>query len=249
MKIRVFGDLHGRDFWKDWVDARWVDRYVFLGDYVDEFQLHDVQILRNLRELLKYKADHPRRVVLLYGNHDLHYLYGWMRCSGFRQSYSVQVGKLLRDAQERQHIQMAYQYTPKNPKENKVLFTHAGVSKGWIRSIKRFLPPGTLAKDMSWGVKINKIFETSPKTFSSVSGYRGGLDGYGSPVWADQREFTDDPSNVIPHLDQIVGHQPVRKITVKKFKNSQMIWCDTMSHNDPDVPEQNRQQILDLEVE
>lgn len=43
MKIRVIGDLHGRDWWKRKVETGDSDLNIFLGDYVDSYTVSDKQ--------------------------------------------------------------------------------------------------------------------------------------------------------------------------------------------------------------
>ena len=48
MKIRVIGDLHGRDWWKRKVKTGDSDLNIFLGDYVDSYIVSDEGIINNL---------------------------------------------------------------------------------------------------------------------------------------------------------------------------------------------------------
>src|SRR5580704_9577331 len=84
MKHLVIGDLHGKDCWKD-VNFNAYDKIVFIGDYVDHWNLADRVISRNLIRVIDLKKKHPDKVELLLGNHDVQYLhYPHFLCSGFR---------------------------------------------------------------------------------------------------------------------------------------------------------------------
>ena len=101
-KILTLGDIHGRDKWmfhthgsphefNHWMtmvengvpaDAEefWnempytqYDQIVFVGDYVDSYDLSNVLILDNLKKILLFKKALPDKVVLLLGNHDIQY--------------------------------------------------------------------------------------------------------------------------------------------------------------------------------
>ena len=85
MKTITIGDIHGYDTWKQAGDIDLLikgefepdyDKYIFVGDYVDSFDLTNIQIYANLLELIQFKKKFPEHVVLILGNHDLQYLYG-----------------------------------------------------------------------------------------------------------------------------------------------------------------------------
>ena len=80
----IIPDIHGRNFWKEAVTGREEDIIVFLGDYLDPYP-HDFpdktadeiweQTWNNFNDIIEFKKKHPSNVVLLLGNHDLHYIY------------------------------------------------------------------------------------------------------------------------------------------------------------------------------
>lgn len=71
MKIRVIPDVHGHDWWKNLItDIEDLDYVIFLGDYVDEWELSDNIILNNLKDIIEFKKSNIDKVVLLYGNHE-----------------------------------------------------------------------------------------------------------------------------------------------------------------------------------
>ena len=70
----AIGDVHGLDLWRDVVEAHPGCRVVFLGDYLDPYgYVHKGKLLDNLRAIIELKRNRPEDVVLLLGNHDLHY--------------------------------------------------------------------------------------------------------------------------------------------------------------------------------
>ena len=80
----IIPDIHGRNFWKEEVAGREEDIIVFLGDYLDPYP-HDFpdktadkiweQTWNNFNDIIEFKKKHPSNVMLLLGNHDLHYIY------------------------------------------------------------------------------------------------------------------------------------------------------------------------------
>ena len=68
----IIGDIHGRTCWKELVKDDCVN--IFVGDYFDPYDKisHD-ELMQNFADIIAFKKQHPD-TVLLYGNHDLHYL-------------------------------------------------------------------------------------------------------------------------------------------------------------------------------
>ena len=68
----IIGDIHGRGDWKELVQDDCVN--VFVGDYFDPYvDMSFAELLYNFNEIISFKSQHSD-TVLLYGNHDLHYL-------------------------------------------------------------------------------------------------------------------------------------------------------------------------------
>lgn len=126
MKHIFIGDIHGRDNWQT-INVRKYDKIVFVGDYVDSHTLSDHAILENFKKITALKLRHPEKVVLLLGNHDIHYLhYPGHQCSGFRDS--MQRGLTHLYNKHREDFQVAYQC-------GKHICTHAGIQR-LVRRIK-----------------------------------------------------------------------------------------------------------------
>jgi len=122
MKHIIIGDLHGKDCWKE-INISAYDKVVFLGDYVDHWNLPDLKISQNLEEIIKLKSKHPKKIELLLGNHDVQYLhYPHFRCSGFRPSMQRSLTWLFDSNKDL--FKIAYQ-------KGDHLFTHAGVTNAW----------------------------------------------------------------------------------------------------------------------
>ena len=101
----------------------------FIGDYCDAFDKTNNEIRENLLEVLKFKDMYPRQIILLWGNHELHYVLdtpwnpeGKYECSGKRHEMHFDLYEIFNKNFEK--FQMAFQY-------DNYLFTHAGVHTGW----------------------------------------------------------------------------------------------------------------------
>lgn len=75
-KIAVIGDVHCRTDWQKIKNLLDYDRIIFMGDYFDpyEYNISYDERLDNFEKILQLKKENPHKVILLFGNHDLHYL-------------------------------------------------------------------------------------------------------------------------------------------------------------------------------
>lgn len=196
MKILAVGDIHGRDAWKEIMGTP-ADHIVFVGDYVDPHRyIPDWGVVVNFKEIIKFKQQHPDRVTLLLGNHDIQYMYyPDHRCSGYRRDLQPIFGELYQ--QNHTLFKIAWQY------EN-YLFTHAGVSQGWYSrhqaTIQEFDAENLAAT-------LNAIYRsTHQEILFEVNKVRGGDFPHGGPTWADKSETEHD---FLPGYHQVVGHSRV----------------------------------------
>ena len=71
----VFGDIHGSTYWQEVVNEHPAYRYIFLGDYLDPYEdIPRHQLIKNLKKIIQLKKKRNDDVILLVGNHDLHYI-------------------------------------------------------------------------------------------------------------------------------------------------------------------------------
>jgi hypothetical protein len=246
IKIMSIGDIHGRDSWKTHVFGsdidyeHWrteadngisefmedqysilfgLDKIVFIGDYVDSFTISNVDMLRNLEEIIHFKKTLPDKVVLLLGNHDIQYFIPDQICSGYRPEMRHDFEKLFRDNIDL--FQICYYVESKYSSGNpwRTLWTHAGVTQGWLRSAKNstiFNPKYRFYeefKDMDF-VRIdkflNKLWECRANVLFNVDSSSGGFSRWGGPLWV--RPSTLNFENVEGY-NQIVGHTPKSHVT------------------------------------
>ena len=131
-KILAIGDVHGREVLSRIRHADF-DKIIFIGDYVDthyEADFTDEMFISNLRKIIQFKKHHPDKVVLLLGNHDIHYMYHEEvgEFTGFRPQMLDELKALFLENSDL--FRMAWEY--KN-----TLFTHAGLSNNWYQRLQR----------------------------------------------------------------------------------------------------------------
>ena len=201
MKIIAVGDTHGRTTWKAIAEAENFDLLVFVGDY---FDTHDAitprQQIDNFKEIIRYKEQHPGKVVLLFGNHDYHYLKTASHpYSGFQRRYKGEISSLLHDAIDKGLLQMCFV-------NDRFLFSHAGVTRTWCAAQRIHL--------QQLETEINTLFISNPNAFDFTPG--DNFDMYGddvtqTPIWVRPNSLRKDG---VPGFIQVVGHTQQRSITL-----------------------------------
>lgn len=189
MKIIAIGDIHGSSHWKDIIKNEVFDKVVFVGDYFDSFDhSHEVQI-QNFMEIMELKKSRPSDVVLLVGNHDFHYMeFTKDRYSGFQYGNMFLIRNLLSQAMGSNLIQMCYIY-------DNVIFTHAGVTKTWVKNNNIDL------KNLE--ASINDRFIYKPRSFEFYGWNQYGDDITQSPIWVRPASLTKDR---LDGFTFVVGH-------------------------------------------
>ena len=197
-KIAIIGDVHGRSDWQK-ADLE-ADKVIFMGDDFDSFDISVQKQMDNFNKILQFKKDNPERVVLLFGNHDFHYLpYAGEKYSGYNVNLQLQLlNTPLHDLIQDGTIQAAYNEGP-------YLFTHAGLTQYWLhRHFPVFQKTATISGLLNWALKeVPTRFRFSPANEKD----RHGDSKTQGPFWIrpeslyagilDQREF---------YHKQIVGH-------------------------------------------
>lgn len=211
----AIGDIHGSTYWKEIVDENPDCQYVFLGDYLDPYQhMEDEDLARNFQHIMDFKKAKPDEVILLLGNHDLHYVTEDIPQS-MRFNYAI--ADYIEDVfqENRNLFQYAYQ-------EDNYIFVHAGISQRWFLDDFH----GTLDENIA--TQLNNPRPDQRSALFQCGRTRGGECSVGGIFWADRRELVDP----LQGYTQIVGHNRVPNITEYSEGSGKIIFCDSMlNHN------------------
>ena len=194
MKIIALGDIHGRTLWKSIVSNTDFDKVVFIGDYFDTREyISAEQQKSNFQDIIDFKKENMDKVVLLFGNHEYHYLRseegGY---SGFQHLHCDDFQKMIQHALDEELMQMCYIH-------DKFLFSHAGITKTWLRNA------GFTGKE-DVDVFVNDLFANKPDEFKFIYADDYNNDGnniYQSPIWVRPPSLFKDALDNYTH---IVGH-------------------------------------------
>jgi predicted phosphodiesterase len=208
MKTVIIGDVHGRDQWKQIVaqesDA---DRFVFVGDYFDSFDISGVEQMHNFKEIVELKETSGKEVIMLIGNHDYHYYpeIGDSSTSGYQTRMAPSIMQLIYE--NRQHLQVAYRI-------DEFVFTHAGISSEWLDD---FIPNWNLDTMVD---QINDLFNYTPvnlcyRSYKIVDSENGqwvssggfGAETYQGPMWIRPKALMAANRDTLrKDIIQVVGH-------------------------------------------
>lgn len=213
MKTLFLGDTHGRSVWKKIVEKENPDRVIFIGDYFDSFDIPGIDQIHNFKEIVEFKKSTDKEVVLLVGNHDLHYMNVGERYSGFQPALQFDISKVLTENME--HLQMAYSF-------DNFLCTHAGVSHVWMNNT--FGMYGWNCENLV--EKLNDMFVFRPRAFCFSGSNPYGDDVTQSPVWiripsllaSNKRRVKEN--SIKKNFVQIVGHTEVSSIDMKSMNKN-----------------------------
>lgn len=232
----AIGDVHGLTNWKDIVNDPQNEgsRFVFMGDYFDPYEdIRPFNLFMNFLDILMFKTKHKDDVILLLGNHDMHYLNkDFPRGTRYNEGIAEGIEAIFED--DRRFFQYAYQ-------EDNTIYTHAGISNDWWKN--DFLP---LVDESSLRYNdgildvaslLNNANEQQLQAMFQVSYWRGGDHNNGGIFWADKSETFDNP---LQGFRQVVGHTRVPAIQANSTDSeTQITFCDCLStgayHSQPSV--------------
>ena len=200
--IIIIPDIHGRDFWRWTVTHREEeDLVIFLGDYLDPYEdewIYWSDAYKGLLDIIALKQGNPEKVVLLLGNHDLHYLFPMLRGSRYNEYQAEKIRKTFMDNLD--CFQMAAECEING---QRYLFTHAGVNKVWAEKYADLLGPVEKINADTFNRLMFK--DEFIGALRDISSFRWGRDRAGSMVWADVEEFEWSESR-LPNVIQVFGH-------------------------------------------
>jgi hypothetical protein len=214
MKIVALGDTHGRVIWKDIIDQEIMsaDKIIFIGDYFDTHGggVSGNKQIVNFKKLLQLKREYPSKVVLLFGNHDFHYIRGIGETySGYQAAYAVDIGAAIGDAISEGLVQMCF-------KHENFVFTHAGVTMTWCVDNEVDLT------DLE--TSINDLFKYKPHAFKFAMGdnfSNTGDDVTQPPIWVRPESLLRD---MVDGITCVVGHTTVKELGI----SPKLILIDTL---------------------
>jgi hypothetical protein len=217
----IIGDIHGSKLWKVFIQDTSVDHWIFLGDYVDSFNVDNMTIKSNLIDIIRFKKDDVDNVTLLLGNHDIQYIFNPNYiCSGFRPEISFDLQQIFEE--DRKLFQASYQV-------DNYLFTHAGVHKGFY---KFEVEPHIEEDDINLADTLNRMYEMNMKQLFNIGYLRGGPHSVGGIFWADKVRTSEKP---LKGYHQVIGHTRIDKITtINKDETTSITYCDCLGSNNPD---------------
>ena len=270
-KILTIGDVHGRDRWmfhthgspyefnhwmtmiengvpaddkEFWAEMSYInyDQIVFVGDYVDSYDLNNVIILDNLKKILFFKKALPDKVVLLLGNHDIQYFVPNEICSGYRAEMKPDLYQIFTENKDLFKVA----HLEKDNTGVKYLWTHAGVTSGWIKDTRKDINnPGyrhyEITKDFDPDdieKFLNDLFELRVDNIFNVDAHSGGYSLWAGPFWVRPKILNDYP---LEGINQIVGHTPQRMV--------KDILCGDVTHYLVDCLWEDCDDVLILDLE
>ena len=218
MKVLIIPDVHGRKFWLDAKnEVNNFDKIIFLGDYVDPYPDEKLNTLYEnpficFKEIIEFKKNNLEKVVLLFGNHVLHYLWSNFPESTRYNRYNARdYYGLIIDNSTLFNLGWI---------EDDVIFTHAGITEFW----KNVLADALGREECSYLEVGEFLMNADIFTFDyklkdilgMISSYRGGFWKSGSCEWADVREHVSDfvDNEIVPFnyegCYQVFGHSQLR---------------------------------------
>ncbi|MEI6050427.1 MAG: metallophosphoesterase [Bacteroidota bacterium] len=222
MKTVSIGDTHGvavADVIVKIIDK--YDKFIFVGDYVDSFDVDNLTMKKNLLEIIELKKQYPEKIRLLWGNHDIQYLLGYAEygCTGYRPEMQYDFYEIFHSNADL--FRFSYQ-------TGDYLWTHAGVHAGWFEyRFKRTKKEQTDINAVSEFLNI-AFSERYPALFD-VGYKRGGIHNVGGPLWCDKTELESKP---LEGVNQIVGHTRLEHIQKIKKYDTEIAFIDILENEE-----------------
>ena len=216
--IVVIGDVHGLTCWKEIVKCHRGSIFVFIGDYCDPYEdIEPNELIKNFRSIIQFKKKHPTDVILLLGNHDMHYTSDdSVICTRYDERMVTRMKRIF--IKNRDLFLYSWQC-------GSMLFTHAGVNDQWFREDFR----GQLSGKRAVAYQLNHPSKKQFAAMKQVGFWRGGDYEYGGIFWADICETAKNP---LEGYHQFVGHSRVdniKKITIND--KTSITYCDCLYNN------------------
>jgi hypothetical protein len=212
-KITIIGDVHGRNIWKQIVNKELdSDKIIFLGDYFDSWDIDPIDQIENFKDIIEYKKNNIDKVILLLGNHDYFIdLHLQSKISGFNGLYSYRYQELIKDS-------IKHNYTKMLHIEDNYMFSHAGLSRIWLKNIGFDFINGDVE------TFVNDLLIYKPNSFDFTPGKRYnpyGDDTTQPPTWIRRPSLANCRYGDYIH---VIGHTNTKK--VEYLKKQHILMCD-----------------------
>lgn len=200
MKYNIIGDIHARTCWRHLVNEEYIN--IFVGDYFDPYEyIPQVERVANFQALMDYKREHPDNTILLYGNHDLHYLIADEHYSRYEPRYANEYWRMFIQTE-------SLFYGVAFPIGDKALVTHAGVTREWYERYLGKYKSESLAEVAD---KINQLWQENKQAFAfepnaTIWGDRYGISPTHSPLWIRPDTLVKHDLFAGKEVKQIIGH-------------------------------------------
>jgi hypothetical protein len=231
-KVLFCGDIHNKarrilPRVDEVIDQRGINRVVFLGDYVDEFNEGSKKIIDStlyLADWVKDKRSSSNLTVnVLMGNHDLPYVVAYQDLGYYQVRDSVAVPHhssaryKLRDIM-REMIDSVAVYI--NYQGGGVIASHAGFVESWSSKLGH-----DSIEDLV--NKTNNLYRQDYLYMLSWAGRERGGSDLPSPCWTGEHELIE---GAVHGITQVVGHTPQAGIIKCSSAGGDDLWfCDTHS--------------------
>lgn len=204
MKTLVIGDLHGLNVWKSVIEYEKPDKVVFLGDYFDSFHIKCEDQINNFLDLVALKESGLMEVVLLIGNHDVHYL-PYIKdtmTAGFQTKYKFMLNGVL--DKNKHHLSIAHRI-------GNILMTHAGIG---LEFLNKNLPDWNSENLVDL---LEDLFKYKPNAFLFNGSDPYGDDTCQTPLWIRPKSLmsVNKGSELHKKFVQVFGHTQVVKVDTK----------------------------------
>lgn len=221
-KTVFIGDIHGSDRWKSVISNETdADRFVFVGDYFDSFDIPGLIQMHNFKEIVEFKKTSPAEVIMLIGNHDYHYFpeIGSNGTSGYQPRLAPAISMLIQE--NRKDLQLAYSF-------DNVICTHAGISEVFLDQVFGYKTwsLSNIVKDL------NELFEYKPKSFEFNGFEPTGDNQSQTPLWIRPRSLVIASKNIRKSFYQVVGHTTLRHMDIEsthKWAGGKYFFIDTLN--------------------
>lgn len=208
MTTLILGDTHGRTNWKQAIEAHpEAEHIIFMGDYFDSFDISGVEQLHNFNEIIRFKEESDKNVVMLIGNHDHHYIIAGETYSGYQPAMRWDFNDALK--KNMHHLQIAY-------RQGEYVFSHAGISPVWMDDTFYTVLEESWSKETMID-QLNDLYKSRPNLFNfSHKGWDPSGDSVEQgPLWIRPRSLMRSnkaDGGLKKRFIQVVGHTQVEDI-------------------------------------